>query len=122
MLLGLVLLGQSLENEWHFLVTAVSWGLYVFSTMISTVAISSYNLDCYPEASGEVSAWVNNSRTIGGFIVSYFQVTWANAQGTKVSFGIQAAVCVLAFLLVVLLMWKGKAMRIWAGPLHFATA
>ncbi|KAI1346969.1 major facilitator superfamily domain-containing protein [Xylaria sp. FL0043] len=121
-ILGLVLLGQSLENEWHFIVTAVTWGLYVFSTMITTVAISSYNLDCYPEASGEVSAWVNASRTLGGFVVSYFQVTWANAQGTKASFGIQAAVCVVAFLLVLLLMWKGKAMRLWAGPLRFATA
>ncbi|GAP91287.2 putative major Facilitator Superfamily protein [Rosellinia necatrix] len=121
-IIGLVLLGQSLENRWHFMVTSVSWGLYVFSTMIITVAISSYNLDCYPEASGEVSAWVNNSRSLGGFIVSYFQVTWANAQGTKASFGIQAAVCVLAFLLIVLLMWRGKAMRIWSGPLRFATA
>ncbi|KAI1273942.1 major facilitator superfamily domain-containing protein [Xylaria sp. FL0933] len=120
-ILGLVLLGQSLENEWHFIFTAVTWGLYVFSTMITTVAISSYNLDCYPEASGEVSAWVNASRTLGGFVVSYFQVTWANAQGTKASFGIQAAVCVVAFLLVLLLMWKGKAMRLWAGPLRFAT-
>ncbi|KAI1301066.1 major facilitator superfamily domain-containing protein [Xylaria venustula] len=121
-ILGLVLLGQSLENEWHYIVTAVTWGLYVFSTMITTVAISSYNLDSYPEASGEVSAWVNFSRTIGGFIISYFQVTWANAQGTKKSFGIQAAVCAAAFSLVLLLMWKGKAMRLWAGPLHFATA
>ncbi|KAI0909503.1 major facilitator superfamily domain-containing protein [Ustulina deusta] len=121
-LLGLVLLGQSLENEWHFMITSVTWGLYVFSTMIITVAISSYNLDCYPEASGEVSAWVNNSRSLGGFVVSYFQVTWANAQGTRASFGIQAAVCLLAFLLVLLLMWKGKAMRLWSGPLHFATA
>ncbi|KAI8948996.1 major facilitator superfamily domain-containing protein [Xylaria longipes] len=121
-LLGLVLLGQSLENEWHFMVTSVTWGLYVFSTMITTVAVSSYNLDCYPEASGEVSAWVNASRSLGGFVVSYFQVTWANAQGTKASFGIQAAVCVLAFTLVLFLMRKGKALRIWSGPLHFATA
>lgn len=104
------------------MVSSVTWGLYVFSTMITTVAISSYNLDCYPEASGEVSAWVNNSRALGGFVVSYFQITWADAQGTGTSFGIQAGVCALAFLLIVLLMWKGKAIRIWSGPLHFATA
>ncbi|KAI0877420.1 major facilitator superfamily domain-containing protein [Hypoxylon argillaceum] len=122
MLLGLVLLGQSLGNGWHFIVTAVSWGLYVFSTMITTVAVSSYNLDCYPEASGEVSAWVNNSRTLGGFVVSYFQVRWAAAQGTKITFGIQAVVCFVAFLLVLLLMRYGKTLRIWSGPLHFATA
>ncbi|KAI1341156.1 MFS general substrate transporter [Xylariaceae sp. FL0016] len=122
MVVGLVLLGQSLGNEWHYMATSVSWGLYVFGIMITTVAVSSYNLDCYPEASGEVSAWVNNSRTLGGFVVSYFQVTWATAQGTKASFGIQAAVCAAAFLLILLLMWKGKAMRIWSGPLRFHTS
>ncbi|KAI0009194.1 MFS general substrate transporter [Xylariaceae sp. FL0662B] len=122
MIVGLVLLGQCLENGWHYMATSVSWGLYVFGTMVTTVAVSSYNLDSYPEASGEVSAWVNNSRTLGGFVVSYFQVAWATAQGTKASFGIQAAVCAAAFLLVVLLMWKGKALRMWSGPLHFATA
>ncbi|KAH8666313.1 major facilitator superfamily domain-containing protein [Xylariales sp. PMI_506] len=121
MVVGLVLLGQSLGREWHYMAAAISWGLYVFGIMITTVAISSYNLDCYPEASGEVSAWVNNSRTLGGFIVSYFQVTWATVEGTQLSFGIQAAICAAAFLLILLLLWKGKAMRIWAGPLHFAT-
>ncbi|CAJ2504801.1 Uu.00g121950.m01.CDS01 [Anthostomella pinea] len=121
MVVGLVLLGQCLENGWHYMATSVSWGLYTFGIMITTVAVSSYNLDCYPEASGEVSAWVNNSRTLGGFVVSYFQVRWAEASGTRVSFGIQAAVCAAAFLLIVLLMVKGKAMRIWSGPLRFAT-
>ncbi|KAI0177953.1 major facilitator superfamily domain-containing protein [Pestalotiopsis sp. NC0098] len=122
LIVGLVVLGQALQNQWHYMVASVAWGLYVFGIMITTVAISSYNLDSYPEASGEVSAWLNNSRTLGGFIISYFQVTWADAQGTKVSFGVQAAICAGAYLLVLLLMWKGKELRIWAGPLHFATS
>jgi hypothetical protein len=122
LVVGLVVLGQALQNQWHYMVASVAWGLYVFGIMITTVAISSYNLDSYPEASGEVSAWLNNSRTLGGFIISYFQVTWANAQGTKISFGVQAAVCAGAYLLVLLLIWKGKQLRIWSGPLHFATS
>ncbi|KAK3906149.1 putative transporter mfs2 [Staphylotrichum tortipilum] len=120
-IVGLVLIGQCFENAWHYMVTSVCWGLYVFGMMVTTVAISSYCLDSYPEASGEVSAWLNMARTVGGFIVSYFQVTWAQAQGTKLSFGIQAAVCGGAFLFIVVLMRWGKAMRVWAGPLNFAT-
>ncbi|KAK4167479.1 putative permease of the major facilitator superfamily [Cladorrhinum sp. PSN259] len=120
-IVGLVLIGQCFENKWHFMVTSVCWGLYVFGMMITTVALSSYCLDSYPEASGEVSAWLNMARTVGGFIVSYFQVTWAQAQGTKQSFGIQAAVCGAAIGFIIVLMVWGKKMRIWAGPLNFAT-
>ncbi|KAG7294675.1 hypothetical protein NEMBOFW57_004753 [Staphylotrichum longicolle] len=120
-IVGLVLIGQCFENSWHYMATSVCWGMYVFGMMITTVALSSYCLDSYPEASGEVSAWLNMARTVGGFIVSYFQVTWAEAQGTKLSFGIQAAVCAGAFFFVVILLWRGKAMRVWAGPLNFAT-
>ncbi|KAK3938172.1 major facilitator superfamily domain-containing protein [Diplogelasinospora grovesii] len=121
MVIGLVLIGQCLENAWPYMVTSVCWGLYVFGIMITTVAVSSYCLDSYPEASGEVAAWLNNSRTIGGFIISYFQVTWAESQGTRLSFGIQAAICGAAFILVLIMMRWGKAMRLWAGPLNFAT-
>ena len=32
--------------------------------MITTVALNAYNLDSYPEASGEVSSWINFSRTV----------------------------------------------------------
>ncbi|KAL2141970.1 hypothetical protein VTI28DRAFT_1752 [Corynascus sepedonium] len=118
---GLVLIGQCLENAWHYMATSVCWGMYVFGMMITTVALSSYCLDSYPEASGEVSAWINFSRTVGGFIVSYFQVTWAEAQGTKLSFGIQAAICAGSLLFILALLRWGKAMRVWAGPLNFAT-
>jgi hypothetical protein len=121
-IVGLVLIGQCFENAWHYMATSVCWGMYVFGMMITTVALSSYCLDSYPEASGEVSAWLNMARTVGGFIVSYFQVTWAEAQGTKLSFGIQAAVCAGAFLFIIILLRWGKAMRVWAGPLNFTTS
>lgn len=119
---GLVLVGQALENAWHFMATSVSWGLYVFGTMIMTVGLSSYCLDSYPEASGEASAWLNFSRTLGGFIVSYFQVTWADAQGTRLSFGIQGAICAGGFVFILALLKWGKALRVWAGPLNFSTS
>ena len=122
MVVGLVLVGQCLENGWHYMATSVSWGMYVFGIMITTVSLSAYSLDSYPEASGEVSAWLNFSRTLGGFIISYLQVRWAAAQGTKVTFGIQGAVVAAAFAIVLVLLWKGKAMRVKAGPLNFATA
>lgn len=122
MIVGLVLIGQSLQNAWHFMALSVSWGLYVYGIMVTTVAISSYCLDSYPEASGEVSAHLNNARTLGGFIISYFQVRWADSAGPKNSFGVQAAILAAAFSIVIVLMVWGKKMRLWSGPLNFATA
>lgn len=72
---GLILIGFCLERGYHYMLTSLAWGLYVFGVMISTVSIASYNLDCYPEGSGEVGAWLNQSRTIGGFVISYVQVS-----------------------------------------------
>ncbi|KAL8840334.1 MAG: hypothetical protein Q9170_001349 [Blastenia crenularia] len=122
MLAGLVLVGFCLQNGYHYMVTAVAWGLYVFGIMITTVALNAYNLEAYPEASGEVAAWINFARTTGGFIVSYFQVRWALAMGPQRSFGVQAGVTAAVFFLVVLLSVFGKRLRAWSGPLHFKTA
>ena len=139
MLAGLIGLGFALEEGYHYMITSLFWGLYVFGIMITTVALNAYNLDSYPEASGEVSSWINFARTTGGsshlrpnlsltadtrpgFIISYFQVSWANSTGTKSSFGTQAGVCVFAFLLLLGVIVFGKRLRLWSGPLKFATS
>jgi len=104
------------------MLTALAWGLFSFGIMICSVGVNAYNLDAYPEGSGEVAAWINFSRTTGGFIVSYFQVRWATEMGPEKSFGIQAAICFAAFSLIVVLQVYGKRLRMWSGPLHFKTS
>ncbi|RQM04605.1 hypothetical protein DH86_00004346 [Scytalidium sp. 3C] len=122
MLAGLVLLGFCLEQGYHYMVTSVAWGMYVFGIMIATVGINAYNLDSYPEGSGEVTAWINMARTTGGFVVSYFQVKWAQATGTESSFGTQAAIVGAMFLIIIVLQVWGRKMRHAAGPLDFKTS
>ena len=121
MIAGLVLLGFCLEHGYHYMITAVAWGLYVFGIMITTVALNAYNLESYPEASGEVAAWINFGRTTGGFIISYFQVRWASSMGPQRSVGIQAAITAAVFFLVVGLTFFGARLRAASGPLHFKT-
>ena len=120
MILGIVLLGVALERIWHYMIVAISLGLFVFGIMIVTTAINSYVLDSYPEAPGEVSAWINAGRTVGGFIISYFEITWAEAEGTQKSLGIQAAVVGAAFLIfIVPLQVFGKDLRMRQGKVEF---
>ncbi|KAL8691295.1 MAG: hypothetical protein Q9224_004208 [Gallowayella concinna] len=113
LLSGLVVLGFALQRRWHFMVTAVGWGMYVFGTMVVSVGISAYQLDAYPRESGEVGAWINFSRTAGGFIVAYLQVKWVAKVGAEACFGTQAAVCAAVVPLVVVLQIFGKRIRGW---------
>ncbi|KAL9578112.1 MAG: hypothetical protein Q9203_007211 [Teloschistes exilis] len=118
---GLVLIGFCLQHGYHYMLTALAWGLYVFGIMITTVGLTAYNLEAYPEASGETAAWISASRVLGGFIISYFQVRWAEAMGPRGSFGVQAGISAgVVGLVVVLSVWGGR-LREWSGKLKFRT-
>jgi hypothetical protein len=117
MVAGLVLLGFSLENAYHYMITALGWGLHVYGIMLATVGIEAYLLDSYPTGSGEVAAWLNFSRCLGGFFITYFQVRWAVKVGPRSSFGTQAGVVAAAGLLVIFLHVFGGRLRRWSGPL-----
>lgn len=49
--------------------------LYVFGITMTTIAITAYCLNHYPEGSGEVSAWFEFPRTTQDFIISSFEAT-----------------------------------------------
>lgn len=97
------------------MITATAWGMYVFGTMVTSVGISAYELDAYPHSSGEVGAWINFSRTAGGFIVSYFQVRWVAKVGAAACLGTQAAICAAVLPIVLIIQIYGKDMRKWEG-------
>lgn len=122
MVAGLILMGYSLERQYHYMLAALGWGCYVFGIMIVTVAINSYVLDSYPEASGEVAALVNFGRTLGGFIVSYFMVEWAEKQGTIRQMGTMCGILGGASFIALSLQIWGKRLRVWSGPARFKTA
>ena len=121
MVAGLVLLGFSLQNGYHYMIAAVGWGLYVFGIMIATVGINAYVLDSYPEGAGEVSAWLNFARTTGGVFVTEWQVPWATTVGPVSSLSTQGGITAGAFLLVILLQVYGKRLRHYSGKLKFRT-
>lgn len=121
MVAGLVLLGFALQNAYHYMIVALGWGLYVFGIMVATVGVNAYVLTAYPDGAGEVAAWLNFTRILGGFIITYVQVRWAAAAGPQRSFGVQAAIVAAATLLVIVLQVFGARLRKWSGPLGFKT-
>ncbi|KAF4272852.1 hypothetical protein CNMCM8812_008345 [Aspergillus fumigatus] len=89
---SLIVLGFAFERHWHYMVIAVFAAMQCSSMMIITTAINAYLLDCYPEGSGEVGAWVTASRNWGGFMATYIQIDWVSSMGPARALGIQAAI------------------------------
>ncbi|ORY78923.1 major facilitator superfamily domain-containing protein [Leucosporidium creatinivorum] len=118
MIPGLVIVGQALHLQLNIAAVIIGWGMYVVGVMVASVAVTAYVLDCYPSASGEVSALVNLSRTISGFSVGYYQMSWGEKAGFNVSFGIQAAIVAGATILVAILIITGARLRHIGGPLR----
>jgi hypothetical protein len=116
---GLVLVGQTLEHQLHWAGVAFGWAIYIFGAMISSVAITAYALDCYPNASGEIGAWLNFFRIECGFAVPYFQMAWGAKVGFGAAFGTQAALIIAASTILIPLFMYGEKLRIKGGALRF---
>ncbi len=116
MIPGLVLFGQTVSLRLHWIGIVFGWGMVQVGIMLISVAIVTYVLDCYPSASGEVSALINLGRVAAGFSVGYFQQAWGVKQGFNVSFGLQAAVVGGSALLLFSIQHFGARIRLWAGP------
>ena len=117
MIPGLVLVGQTLHYRLPYVGLIFGWGMAQFGIMLISVAIVTYVLDCYPSASGEVSALINLGRVAAGFSVGYFQQTWGRAEGLDVSFGLQAVVVACALIILVNIQLFGGRLRGWAGSI-----
>jgi hypothetical protein len=103
MVVGIVMVGVCLQHRYYCMALAVVWALYVAGIIMVTTAVNAYCLASYPGFSGEVAAWINEGKILGGFIVNYFELKWVDAIGAEKALGIQAAVVMVAFGIIVVL-------------------
>ncbi|KAI0634985.1 MFS general substrate transporter [Trametes polyzona] len=109
---GFVLLGASFQEHLSVGALVMGWGIAEVAVMINTVAVYAYCNDCFPRRQGEISALINLARTLGGFSVAYFQVPWAMKNGALQTFGVEAAIVVALFILIV------PTLQLKGGPLR----
>jgi len=109
---GFVVLGTSIQYKLTIGAVIMGWGIAIVAVMINTVAVYAYCTDCFPKRQGEISALTHLARTLGGFSVAYFQVPWATKHGAIQTFGVEAAIVVgLFFLIVPALQLQGRYLR-----------
>ncbi|KAJ7504857.1 MFS general substrate transporter [Mycena galericulata] len=109
---GFVVLGASFQNHLSVGGLIMGWGIEETAIMINTVAVLAYCSDAFPKHHGEISAFFNLARVLGGFSVAYFQVPWALKHGALQVYGVEAAIVTGLFLLVIpFLQLKGRMLR-----------
>lgn len=109
---GFLTLGASIQKHLSTGALIMGWGISELAVMINTVAIYAYCNDCFPKYPGEISGLINLARTLGGFSVAYFQVPWALGHGALQTFGVEAAIVVaLFFLIIPAVQLKGRQLR-----------
>ena len=61
---------------------------------------------------GEISALLNLVRSLGGFVVAYFQVDWVTKHGALQAFGAEAGIVAALFISIIpVLQMKGRWLR-----------
>ncbi|KAL4866614.1 hypothetical protein BDV12DRAFT_210348 [Aspergillus spectabilis] len=98
---GLLTYGLTLHYQKHWIGLAFGWLMVVGGMIASTVSITAYALEKYPEQSTVVSAIINGWRTASGFSVGYFQPSWIARNGVAAVFATQAAVVVAVLVLTI---------------------
>ena len=117
---SIFVLGFALQHTWPVIAIAVFTATYIAGLMIATTGLNAYLLDAYPEGSGEVGAWINVGRTLGGFMATYIEIEWVEKSGLVKVFGAQTGITAAAGLIILFLGLYGKRIRLAQGRMRFA--
>ncbi|KAF7713416.1 Uncharacterized protein PECH_001575 [Penicillium ucsense] len=101
MVCGLLTYGLTMHFGKHWIGIVFGWIMVTMGMVASTVAVTAYALEKYPDQATVVSAILNMWRTSGGFAVGYFQTAWIARNGLGLVFGIQAIVVGVAVVLCI---------------------
>ncbi len=115
---GLILIGQTLHRHLPVVALVFGWGMNAVGILMLLVALLSYALDCYPSASGEVSALINIGRVALGFSVGDFQQELVRSKDLTFLLDCKPAVVVVAYIICGSVHKYGSRMSTWAGPVH----
>ncbi|KAK4542162.1 hypothetical protein LTR36_007009 [Oleoguttula mirabilis] len=117
--IAVLVIGFALQHRWHWIILAVFSCVQTIGVMIVTTAINAYLLDCYPEGSGEVGAWITASRNWAGFMATFIQIEWVTSAGAARAFGAQGGITIASMLILVVLQLFGKRIRKVQGRMVF---
>ena len=109
--IGLGLFGAALEYHLHYMVLALGAFFIVFSATAAVPASLNYVVESFERNPQEVGTCMNIYRLLLGLIIPFFLDKWEEAMSIGWVFGTAAFVSLFTWILLMLLMWKGRYFR-----------
>ncbi|KAH8682693.1 MFS general substrate transporter [Xylariales sp. PMI_506] len=109
---GLLIYGFALQFRVHWMVALFGMGLAVFGLQPIGTTCYTYSIDSYKDQGGDVAALFNFIRQVFGMTFAFYVVLLCGKIGYDIAFVLFVIWgSVLAFVPIVVLMWKGKEIR-----------
>jgi MFS family permease len=96
---GCLLMGLSLQNQWHWMGFAAGWGMLAFGITSSCSILLTYSVDRFKQKAGHVGLVVQMITYLLSFAMTYCTVGWYSAQGALKQFGTMAGILWVCYLL-----------------------
>jgi MFS family permease len=112
---GLIIHGVCVSNGTPWIGLAVGMTVASVGVQAGTTLTYAYCTDCYKPQAAEVSTIINLFRQIFAFTIGFYALPFGEGAGFDAAWGTFAAINVVTWSSLLLLIWKGEKIRKWQG-------
>ncbi|KAJ5195297.1 Major facilitator superfamily domain general substrate transporter [Penicillium cinerascens] len=109
--IGLGIFGAALQYHLHYMVLAFAVFLVTIGSLASVPVTVNYVVECFTKYPAEAGIVIGAYRIAFGLTISFYINPWVAAVHVGWVYGMMAFFAVFSFFFVMLLMWKGHAIR-----------
>ncbi|EPS31991.1 hypothetical protein PDE_06950 [Penicillium oxalicum 114-2] len=109
--IGLGIFGAALQYHLHYMVLALAVFIVTIGSLASVPVTVNYVVECFTKYPGEAGIVIGAYRIVYGLTISFYINPWVEAVGVGWVYGMMAFFAVFSFFFIMLLMWKGHAIR-----------
>lgn len=112
---GLIIHGVCVSKRTPWIGLAMGMAIASIGTQAATTLTYTYVSDCYKPQAPEVLTLVNLFRQLFAFTVGFYAIPFGDKDGFDVAWGTFAAAHFATWIPLLMLIWKGEAIRKWQG-------
>lgn len=109
--IGLGIFGAALQYHLHYMVLALGVFAVTIGSLASVPVTVNYVVECFTKHPAEAGIVIGAYRIAYGLTISFYINPWVKAVDVGWVYGMMAFFAIFSFMFVMLLMWKGHAIR-----------